>query len=151
MYMRTTKSGGHEYVSLAHNERDSVSGQSHANILYRFGRKDQLDAGELKRLIRSISRFLGPEDIEVLRADGTLESVFEFLGAKRIGVTHVLGGVWKRLGLQDAFVRLLEERAFRTPIERLLFALVAQRAVNPGSKLSVETWVRDEAHIEGLD
>ena len=151
MYMRTTKSGGHEYVSLAHNERDPKSGQSHAKILYKFGRKDQLDASELKRLIASISRFLDPEDIEVLRADGTLESVFEFLGAKRIGVTHVLDGVWKRLGLQDAFERLLEERAFRTPIERLLFALVAQRSVNPGSKLSVESWAHEDVHIDGLD
>ena len=149
--MRTTKSGGHEYVSLAHNERDPKTGQSRANILWKFGRKDQLDAGELKRLIASISRFLDPEDIETLREDGTLDRVFEFLGAKRIGVTHVLDGVWKRLGLTDAFQRLLEERAFRTPIERLLFALVAQRAVAPGSKLSVETWVKDEAHIEGLD
>jgi len=149
--MRTTKSGGHEYVSLAHNERDPKSGQSRANILYKFGRKDRLDAGELKRLIASIARFLDPEDIETLREDGTLERVFEFLGAKRIGVTHVLDGVWKRLGLTDAFERLLEERAFRTPIERLLFALVAQRAVAPGSKLSVESWVADEAHIERLD
>jgi transposase len=151
MYMRTTKSGGHEYVSLAHNERDPKTGQSRANILYKFGRKDQLDAGELKRLIASISRFLDPEDIETLRDEGSMDRVFEFLGAKRIGVTHVLDGVWQRLGLTDAFERLLEERAFRTPIERLLFALVAQRAVNPGSKLSVESWVADEAHIEGLD
>lgn len=149
--MRVTKSGGHEYVSLAHNERDPVSGQSRANILYKFGRKDKLDAGELKRLIASISRFLDPDDVEALRDDGTVDRVFEFLGAKRIGATHVLDGVWRRLGLQGAFERLLEERAFRTPIERLLFALVAQRAVAPGSKLSVESWVADEAHIEGLD
>src|SRR5690606_6858544 len=72
-------------------------------------------------------------------------------GAKRIGATHVLDGVWKRLGLQDVFGRLLEERAFRSPIERLLFALVAQRAVAPGSKLGVESWVEDEAHIQGFD
>jgi len=55
------------------------------------------------------------------------------------------------LGLTEAFERLLKERAFRSPIERLLFALVAQRAVAPGSKLSVESWVAHEAHIEGLE
>jgi len=90
MYLRTTRSGGHEYVSLAHNERDPVSGQSRANILWKFGRKDQLDTGELKRLIASISRFLGPEDVEMLRDDGTMGRVLEFVGAKRLGVTHVL-------------------------------------------------------------
>ena len=151
MYLRTTRSGGHEYVSLAHNERDPVSGQSRANILWKFGRKDQLDTGELKRLIASISRFLGPEDVEMLRDDGTMGRVLEFVGAKRLGVTHVLDGVWERLGLTEAFERLLKERAFRSPIERLLFALVAQRAVAPGSKLSVESWVAHEAHIEGLE
>ena len=151
MYLRVTKSGGHEYVSMAHNERDPVSGQSRANILYNFGRKDKLDTNELKRLIASISRLLDPEDVEVLAADGSLPRVFEFLGAKRLGVTHALDGVWRRLGLASVFERLLAERNFTTPIERLLFALVAQRAVAPGSKLSVESWVADEAHIDGLD
>jgi hypothetical protein len=32
-------------------------------------------------------------------------------------------------------------RGFGTPIERLLFALVAQRALDPGSKLAAERWV----------
>ena len=32
MYMRTTKSGGHEYASLAHFERDPKSGQSRARV-----------------------------------------------------------------------------------------------------------------------
>jgi hypothetical protein len=32
----------------------------------------------------------------------------------------------------------------------LLFAMVANRALDPGSKLAVESWVADEAHVEGL-
>jgi hypothetical protein len=36
-------------------------------------------------------------------------------------------------------------------VERLIFAMVAQRAIDPGSKLSIESWVADEVFIPGLD
>jgi hypothetical protein len=55
-----------------------------------------------------------------------------------------------RLGLDVAFKRLLSERQFSTPVERLLFAMVANRALSPDSKLGVEHWVADEAFIDGL-
>lgn len=66
MYLRTTKARGHEYVSLAHNRRDPVTGQTKAQVLYNFGRKDQLDPEALKRLVKSISRFLEPEEAKEL-------------------------------------------------------------------------------------
>jgi transposase len=149
MYLRTTRSKGHEYLSLAHNERDSVSGQSKANILYNFGRLDQVDKEQLTRLVKSISRFLEPEEAKELLEEAGLESPL-FLGAKKLGVPHLLDGVWQRLGLDAAFKRLLSERQFSTPIERLLFAMVANRALAPDSKLGVEHWVADEAYIDGL-
>lgn len=150
MYLRVTKSGGHEYVSLAQSHRDGVGGPSRAKIIYNFGRKDNLDFDELRRLIGSIERFL-PEDLERVVADGSFEKlVGEFVGAKRLGETHALDGVWHKLGLPGVLGKLVQERDFAAPIERLLFALVAQRAINPGSKLAVEAWVRDEAYIAGL-
>lgn len=151
MYMRTTKSGGYEYVSLAHNERDPETGQSRARILYNFGRKDQLDVAELKRLIASISRFLGPADVESLRDGRTTPDMIEFLGTRRMGATYVLDGLWKRLGWQDAFTGLLQEGAFSRSIERALFALVAHRAVALGGTMPIEDWVAHEAYVEGLD
>jgi hypothetical protein len=60
-------------------------------------------------------------------------------------------GVWSSLGLPTVFEKLLGERSFRTPIERLIFAMVAQRAIDPGSKLSIESWIADEVFIPGLD
>jgi len=59
MYLRTVKSRNYEYVQLAHNYRDPKTGVSRAKILFNFGRKDQLDVEDLKRLINSISRFSG--------------------------------------------------------------------------------------------
>jgi transposase len=134
---------------LAHNQRDPVTGQTKAQVLYNFGRKDQLDQEELRRLVKSISRFLEPGEAKELLEGAGLEA-FAFLGAKKLGGSHLLDGVWKRLGLNSAFERLLSGRNYRTPIERLLFALVANRALGPGSKLSLESWVSDEVFIDGL-
>lgn len=45
---------------------------------------------------------------------------------------------------------LLKERAFHTPLERLLFAMVVNRALAPSSKLHMEHWVVEKAYIDGL-
>lgn len=146
--MRTVKANGVEYVQLAHNEW--VNGRSRAQVVHGFGRKDRLDEEALKRLAQSILRYLEPEAAQEVREEHGLEPPFEFLGAKTLGGTHLLDGVWRRLGIRDALARLLKDRGFSVPVERVLFALVAQRALNPGSKLAAEAWVADQAHIDGL-
>jgi transposase len=150
MYMRENRSGGHTYVSLAHNERDERDGVSRARILYNFGRKDRLDLDAVRRLIASLSRYLPSDEVVLPREAGSGEPL-ELLAMKRLGPALVLDGVWRALGLDGAFDRLLEERSFRTPVERAVFAMVAQRAIDPGSKLSVESWVADEVFIPELE
>jgi hypothetical protein len=44
-----------------------------------------------------------------------------------------------------------DEHAARWPAERVLFALVANRALEPSSKLAATTWMRERAWIDGLD
>jgi transposase len=150
MYLRTVTSGRHEYVQMCHNYREGGSGPSRTRVLFSFGRKDQLDVEALRRLVSSISRYLDPAEAAEARAAAGVELGARFLGAKQLGGTHVLDGVWNRLGIAAGLAKLLSERGYRTPVERLLFALVASRALDPGSKLSVESWVADEAHVDGL-
>lgn len=150
MFVRTSKSRGIEYLQLAHNERDA-DGKIKPRILHNFGRKDRLDVEALKRLVNSISRFLPAEDAAQVRQDLGLEAPFEFLGAKQLGGTHLLDGLWSRLGVRKVLEKLLAERDYRVPIERLLFAVVANRALEPGSKLAAESWMTDVAHVDGLE
>ena len=133
---------------MAHNEW--VDGRSRPQVIHGFGRKDQLDMAALRRLAQSILRYLEPEEAQEIREEYGLEAPFEFLGAKTLGGTHVLDGVWRRLGIRDVLSRLLKDRGFQVPVERVLFALVAQRALAPGSKLAAEAWVAKQAHIEDL-
>ena len=74
----------------------------------------------------------------------------QFLGAKTLCGAFVLDAMWDRLGIKRALSKSLAGRGFGVPIERLLFALVAQRALDPGSKLAAERWVTERAFIPGL-
>ncbi len=154
MYVRTvqanTKQGPAEYVQLCHNHYDRGKRGSRTEVLYNFGRADQLDVAALRRLVRSISRFLEPEEAEEIQARLGEECPFQFLGSRLLGGPWLLERLWEQLAIGRTLQELLRKRRYATPIERLIFALVANRALAPGSKLSMEHWVAEEAYIEGL-
>jgi transposase len=63
----------------------------------------------------------------------------------------VLDGLWQRLGI-DAAIRgaLGGRRSDPGRVERILFALVANRAIAPSSKLAATEWIAGDVRIEGL-
>ena len=61
------------YVQLAHNIRDPQSGFARAQVLYTFGRSDSLDLDAIRRLVRSLCRFISPED--ALEAQGSPQAL----------------------------------------------------------------------------
>ncbi len=64
----------------------------------------------------------------------------------------MLDGLWNRLGIGAAVTRLLAgSRRDAAATERVLFALVANRALAPSSKLAAASWVTHDVHIGGLD
>ncbi|WP_324668873.1 IS1634 family transposase [Geochorda subterranea] len=150
MYVRTVTSKGIQYAQLAHNVRDPKTGQPRAQVLYTFGRVDQLDLDALRRLVRSIARFLPPDEQAQLQKDLGMEWPFRYLGSLKLGGTWLLDGLWRRLGIQKTLQRLLEACHYQTPIERLLFAMVANRALAPSSKLAIEKWVAQDVYIDQL-
>jgi hypothetical protein len=63
-----------------------------------------------------------------------------------------LEALWKRLGLADILADQLRGRKLDFPVERALFAMVANRACAPCSKLyCYEQWLREDVRIEGTD
>jgi hypothetical protein len=105
MYIRTVKAKGTEYVQLAHDYREPEGGRIRAKVLYSFGRKDRLDLDELRRLIRSISRFLDPEEVAGIQEQIGDDWPFEFLGSRELGGAAFLDGMWKRLGIDGELLR----------------------------------------------
>jgi len=150
MYLRTVTTKGREYVQLAHNTRHPVTGVSKPEILYSFGRADQLDLNALRRLVKSIGRFLEPGEAREIEEELGLEVPFEYMGSRRLGGTWFLDALWRKLGVGETLECLLSGRRFTTPVERLVFSMVGNRALAPLSKLALEDWVGEEVHIPGL-
>jgi hypothetical protein len=151
MYLRTIgrrNKGGSEvrYVQLAHNEWDRERKCSVAKVIHSFGREDQLDRAALARLVGSLSRVVEPERALIASAPAELE----FVGSVPAGGAWALDGLWRRLGIDKAIERLLGERRLDTRAERLVFAMVANRALAPFSKLACCEWLAADVAIPGL-
>lgn len=152
MYLRTTKrkrADGSEvrYLQLAHNDWDAEAKQSRVQVVYNFGREDELDRDAISRLISSLSRALPPGEALAVSTDTEVS----FVESRPMGAAYVLDGLWRRLGIDKTLKRLVKDTKRAAEVERVLFALVANRAIDPSSKLAATSWVNERVHIDGLD
>jgi len=151
MYLRETRRQNKDgtvvrYLQLAHSERHPVSGVPQAKVIHNFGRADQVDREGLARLVRSISRMLDPAEAAVAQSAGEVS----VLDSRPAGGAWVLGELWRRLGIGAAITRVAQGRRVDAAVERALFALVANRALDPLSKLAATRWVGERVFVEGL-
>ncbi|TLQ41916.1 IS1634 family transposase [Streptomyces marianii] len=154
MYVKTTKrenkSGTVRYLHLAHNEWDPVKGRAVPKVLFTFGREDDLDRDAVRRLVASLSRLLEPGEALASTAAGDLE----FVSSVPFGGTYVLDHLWRRLRIDRIVGQVGQPKRGRrrdmSMTERVLFSLVANRALAPSSKLAAADWVTHDVHVEGL-
>src|SRR5512142_401073 len=141
------------YLQLAHNEWDPVAKTSRTKVLYSLGRADELDRVAGERLITSLTRLLGvepattgPDRVRVGGVPG-----LTFTDSRPIGGAWLLDGLWHQLGI-DTLLRRLAAGTRRDPlVERVLFTLVANRALAPSSKLAATGWLADDVHVPGIE
>ena len=150
MYLRSTarrnKDGSEvRYLQLAHNVWDPQKRRSSVQVIYNFGREDAANREALQRLAASVTRFLDPGAALAASADG-----LEFTESRPLGGTWVLDALWSRLGIGKETRRLLKGRRRDESAERVLFALVANRALAPSSKLAAARWVNEDVLVAGL-
>ena len=121
--------------------------RSRVRIVYNCGRSDDPAAAErLRRLASSILRRCAPE--ELVDRDPSMRVA----DAWPYGDLYVLEQLWRRVGLPDLIAELAGERKVEFSIERALFAMVANRACAPSSKLYChEQWLAEDVRIEGCE
>lgn len=151
MYLRTIRRRNKDgstvgYVQLAHNVWDPDKRQARARVIHSFGREDQLDREALARLVRSITRFLDPEQALAVQAPEGLR----FLDSRPMGGAWVLDHLWRGLGVEAALRRVAARRRVTPVVERLIFALVCNRALDPMSKLAALEWAQQDVWLPGL-
>src|SRR4051794_5676643 len=157
MYVRTSTRRNQDgskvsYLQLAHNEWDPAAKTARTKVLYSFGRADQLDRAAIERLIGALTRLVGtepavsgPDRARVIGVPG-----LEFSESRPLGGAWLLHGLWHQLGI-DSIMRRLAAGTRRDPVvERVLFALVANRALAPSSKLAATSWIAHDVHLPGL-
>ena len=150
MYVRSTPRKNRDgsvvrYLQLAHNVWDPAAKRSRVQVVYNFGREDEANRAALQRLVASVTRFLDPDQALAASADG-----LEFIESRPLGGTWTLDGLWRRLRIDKTMMRLLAGRRLDERAERVLFALVANRALAPSSKLAAARWVNEDVLIDGL-
>jgi len=150
VYLRSTprrnKDGSEvRYLQLAHNVWDPAAKRSKVQVIYNFGREEPSTREALERLVASVARHLEPGKARVIAAEG-----LEFAESRPLGGTHVLDALWERLSIGPAMRGLLKGRRLDPGAERVLFALVANRALAPSSKLAAARWASEDVLIPGL-
>jgi Transposase DDE domain len=133
------------YLQLVHNEWDPAAKAARMKVLHNFGREDQLDKAAIERLAGSLGRLLDPDRAAALREPG-----LAYQGSVAYGGPWVLDQLWQRLGIGAILTARLARTRRDASAERVLFALVANRALDPSSKLAAAHWVGRKAWIDGL-
>ncbi len=153
MYVRRTtrkRKDGSEvaYLQLAHNVWDATAGHSVVRVLHNFGREDLIDRAAIERLIGSLERWLDPAAPP--RAAAGAGPGLRFVESRPMGGAWALDGIWRALKIDRTLARLLEGRRLDPRAERVIFAMVANRALEPLSKLAASKWLCERAWIPGL-
>jgi hypothetical protein len=133
------------YVQLVQNEWDPATKSSRMRVVHSFGREDQLDRAAVERLAGSLGRLLGQGQ----DAAGAAPEL-AYAGSVAFGGTYLLDQLWQRLGIGQIMTAMLGRTRRDAGTERVLFALVANRALAPSSKLAAAHWAGRKAHIDRL-
>ena len=133
------------YLQLVHNEWDPAAKAAKMRVLHNFGREDQVDKAAIERLAGSLCRLLDPGRAATLREPG-----LAYCGSVAYGGPWLLDQLWQRLGIGAILAARLSTTRRDGSAERVLFALVANRALDPSSKLAAAHWVGRKAWIDRL-
>ncbi len=148
MYLRESKQKRADgttvtYLQIAENVWNPEKQRSQARIVYNCGRGDRSEVVErLRRLAKSILKRCSPEEIVAEANEWTLVCAWPY------GDVYALSMIWQRLGIDRVIREQLAERRFGFDVERALFAMVANRACAPASKLYChEQWLKEDSYI----
>lgn len=156
MYLRTTTRRNQdgttvEYIALAHNHWDAATKRAKAEVLYNFGRREQVDEEGLRRLVRSINRFLGPQDEMASVVEGAGSPLW-WVESRPMGGAWLLRKLWERIGADKDLVKLARTRRFEDAdaVEGTIFAMVANRGLKPLSKHATGPWLETGVYAPGV-
>lgn len=153
-------------VSVAQNVRveDGEGGSVAKPIeILPLGRLEDLDDGSIDQVIAALERFRAKRRAELAEA-GQSESraaeagsvaaqvrqaapTIRLLASKQLGLRMIVEDAWRDLGLHTVLADIEKRRCRTLSLERVVFAMVLNRLVDPTSKRGCVDWVEDHAYL----
>jgi len=152
MYLRTTsrrrKDGSSvTYFQLAENEWDAEQGRSVTRIIHNFGRAEPDTVESLRRVAGSILRGIDESGLATDK-DGKPLASLKLNDAWRFGGVWVLEQIWKQLRIDKVLHQHARSLESAQAFERAIFTMVANRALQPYSKLYCwQQWIKNEVYL----
>ena len=160
------------YVSLAHNvwamAKNGRKKQTRPVVFARLGVEEDLDVEVVKGMRSALDKLvlqMMERDAAKARAAGPAETPspsspvdavealaskvraheggLRMLTSRQFGVRQAVEAVWKRLGFDDLIRGFADQHRLKFDLERIVFAMVLNRLMDPGSKRACNEWVHD--------
>lgn len=155
------------YAVIAHNVREKLpdgSSRTKPVVFARLGREDELDEAAVRGMVGALERYYrqrfgdgNAEPEAVVQAATTMrarEPQLRILASRAFGMRVIVEHAWKQLGFHKALRSVARKHAVTFPLERVVFAMVLNRLVDPSSKRACNEWIANEAwfpEADGLD
>ena len=138
-----TRSKGklYRYVKIVENYWHK--GQSKQKIVANLGNLEKFKNKELENLIKGLCRICEREDLNVENLK-TKE-------APRYADILLARHLWKELGLDKLINGYMSHTEAEMPVELISFLMVANRLVDPKSKLAVSSWYKEKVYLPELE
>lgn len=140
MYARTKtfiNKDGSERTYLYIVESVRVQGKIRQKIIANLGRIEDMQSGDLDRLIESLAKFSKKKWVQAEAAKLMVSY------AKEWGTDLVFRNIWERLGLHSTLEKLLAKTEIGAPLAEAVYAMVLNRICDPLSKRAVNEWINE--------
>lgn len=132
------------YVYISESTYNPKTRRTKIRNVLPLGRKGELDLPTIRRLVTQLNQYLE-------HRPAVLKGEVEALESRVLGPIAFYRGLWQKVGFEEFFRQRFEGRGFAFPLEEVIFALVAQRIIEPASKLACEHWIDQIAYLPELE
>ncbi len=127
----------YQYLQIVENRREGARVRQH--IVGNLGRLDELlEKGELERVVKQLVEHCPSVKLVRAQAAGALSVESD----KLWGPALIVERIWEELGLKALLRSLAARKRFDFDWERMIFAQVLQRLLEPGSDLRGSKWIQ---------
>jgi hypothetical protein len=136
--VKRVRPNGRDYRYLQVVETRRAQGRVTQHVIANFGRLDAVVAsGDLDRVIAGLVRHSPTLQLVQRYRGGTLQATSDQLW----GPVLIFERLWEELGLPELLRGLVRRRRLAFDFERVVFALVLQRILAPGSDRAGAKWI----------